>query len=234
MSIHCLEVWGDLACFSRPESKVERYTYPCITPSAARGIYDAIYAKPQSFRWQIDRIELLNRPSYVALRRNEVKEKASVSAVRRWMSGTVQPEPLWADGVGADVRGRTQRQTIALRNPRYRISGHIVPWNGNAQPITAFDAQFSRRAEKGKCYYQPYLGCREFPAYFEIADSDSPNATDIDLDVGYMVYDVFDLSRPGDSSAKPLISLFRAQITGGILDVPSWDDVEVLKTPGGA
>src|SRR3954452_12185608 len=91
-----LEVWGDFACYSRPEMKVERFSYPCITPSAARGIFDAIYAKPVEFRWQVNEIEVLAPPSYIALRRNEVKDKVNVNAVAEFMAGKREPEPIWA------------------------------------------------------------------------------------------------------------------------------------------
>ncbi len=149
-----LEIWGDLACFTRPELKVERFSYPCITPSAARGVFDAIYAKPVEFRWQIRRIELLEKPAFLALRRNEVKEKINVTAVSAWMEGKREPEPIWADGdrelVGTDEKGRTQRQTMALRNVRYRLTAEIVPWSGHEGRLPALEAQFRRRAAKGK------------------------------------------------------------------------------------
>jgi len=223
-----LEVWGDLACFSRPELKVERLSYPCITPSAARGVFDAIYAKPREFRWQITRIELLAVPSFVALRRNETKEKVNLSAVAYWMAGTADVRPIFADGVGEDEKGRTQRQTIALRAPRYRITADIRPWPGFEDRHASLEAQFVRRAEKGKCFYQPYFGCREFVAFFSLTSSHRPPA-DVDLDVGLMLYDVFDLSRPGSSTDRPAVSLFRASIRGGILNVPDYRDSAVLK-----
>ena len=100
-----LEVWGDFACFSRPELKVERFSYPVITPSAARGIFDAIFCKPNKdptkaeFRWQITKIEVLNPPNYIALRRNEVKDKGpNERTVMRWADGKDAPQPIWADG----------------------------------------------------------------------------------------------------------------------------------------
>lgn len=128
---HTLEVWGDFACFTRPEMKVERFSYPVITPSAARGIFDAIYwdglrerqgresiMRPY-FHWQLIRIEVLELPRYIALRRNEVKDKVPADrTLKAWMEGREQPEPIWADGgkdeLGTDQKGRTQRQTMAL------------------------------------------------------------------------------------------------------------------------
>ncbi len=233
-----LEVWGELACFSRPELKVERFSYPCITPSAARGVFDAIYAKPVEFRWQIRRIELLEKPAFLALRRNEVKEKINVTAVAAWMEGKREPEPIWADGdrelLGTDEKGRTQRQTMALRNVRYRLSAEIVPWPGHEGKQAGLEAQFRRRAEKGKCFYQPVFGCREFPAYFELVDpaAGAKPPVDFELDIGLMLYDVFDLSRPGTSNDRPAVSLFRAAIHGGVLEVPDWGSAEVLRSGG--
>jgi CRISPR-associated protein Cas5d len=231
-----IEVWGDHACFTRPELKVERFSYPVITPSAARGIFDAIYCKPSrdgtsaEFRWQVTQVEVLKLPSYIALRRNEVKNKAPVSAIQKWMSGRVAPEPLLADSAGQD-EGRTQRQTMALRDVRYRL--HAVPrmWPGHEHRDAAIIAQFRRRASTGKCFYQPCFGCREFPAYFELVEegaSLTPRAP-MDLDIGIMLYDVFDLSRPGTDHSKPSISLFRARVVAGLMLVPDYDSPEVLK-----
>jgi CRISPR-associated protein Cas5d len=230
-----LEVWGELACFSRPETKVERLSYPVITPSAARGVFEAIYAKPPEFRWQVVRIEVLRPPAYIALRRNEVKEKVNVHAVFDWMAGKRAPEPLFADGdrdlTGTDEKGRTQRQTMALKDVRYRLAAEIRPWPGHEASQTAFEAQFRRRAERGKCFYQPYLGCREFPAYFALAGEGEP-AVALDLDLGFMLYDVFDLSRRGSAESRPAVSLFEAKLRGGILEVPEYDSSEVVKAPG--
>jgi len=235
---YTLEVWGDFACFTRPEAKGERFSYPLITPSAARGIFDAIFLKPPVFRWQVRRIELLAAPRYVGLRRNEVKEKVNVAAVTKWIAGTTEPEPLWADGdrelTRSDEKGRTQRQTLALREPRYRISAEPRPWPGHEEAMTAIRRQFERRASQGKCFHQPYLGCREFPAFFELVDpaaGDLRSSAPLDLDLGYMLYDVFDLSRPGGPDDAPAISLFPAQVRAGVLEVPPWDDPAVLKVP---
>lgn len=229
-----LEVWGDFACFSRPEMKVERFSYPVITPSAARGIFDAIYCKRLEFRWQITRIEMLTYPSYIALRRNEVKEKVNLNAVFKWMEGK-RPEPIFADATsdqaGTDQKGRTQRQTMALRGPRYRIHAEIRAWQGSEERQQGLEAQFRRRAANGKCVYQPCFGCREFPAYFELVDHDAPpvEPVPVDLHIGYMLYDVFDLSKPGRPDSKPSISLFRATVRNGTLAVPDYLSPEVLK-----
>ena len=238
-TLHGLEVWGALACFSRPELKVERLSYPCITPSAARGIFDAIYVKPPEFRWQVRRIEVLEDPKFIALRRNEVKDVLNVRAAKSWMEGKSEPEPLWADGdrqlLGTDEKGRTQRQTMALRDVRYRLWAEILPWSSFGGSPKALAAQFERRARGGKCFQQPYFGCREFPAFFEWIDPAAPPAGDpydLDMDLGYMLYDVFDLSRQGTSESRPAISLFHGRVRQGVLEVPPYDDPSVLKVEG--
>lgn len=231
-----LDVWGEFACFSRPELKVERFSYPVPTPSAVRGIYDAIYCKPTEFRWQVTRIEILSPLGYVALRRNEVKDKVNVKSVIAWMEGKETPEPIWADGtkdtLGTDMKGRTQRQTMALKDVRYRLHAEIRPWPGFELRLQGMEEQFRRRAANGKCICQPCFGCREFPAYFELVEvgTSSSEPYPIDMDVGLMLYDVFDLSRPGTYNDLPSISLFRAEVKNGILEIPPYeDDNKVLK-----
>jgi CRISPR-associated protein Cas5d len=234
---HCLEVWGDFACFTRPEMKVERYSYPIITPSAARGIFDAIYwKKSYGFYWQLEKVEMLAPPDYIALRRNEVKDKApGDSVIMRWKEGRAEPESLWADGdrhlLGTDQKGRTQRQTMALKNVRYRLHAHLR-FRATNLNVRGFDAQFDRRARNGQCFQQPYFGCREFPAYFALVDAEQPNPEpfDIGLDLGYMLYDVFDLGCDNGNQAPPRISVFHARIDKGVMDVPGYDEPAVLKT----
>lgn len=233
---HCLEVWGDLACFTRPEIKVERYSYPIITPSAARGVFDAIYwKKSYGFYWQLEKVEMLKPPRYIALRRNEVKDKApNESTLLKWRDGKAAPEPLWADGdrdsLGTDQKGRTQRQTMALKDVHYRLHAHLA-FRGRDQDARGFDAQFERRALNGQCYHQPFLGCREFPAYFALVEDGQVLSEPfrLCLDLGYMLYDVFDLSRDNDNQAKPSISVFHAQLRKGIMEIPAYDDPAVKK-----
>lgn len=228
-----IHVWGDFACFSRPELKVERFSYPAPTPSAVRGIFEAIYCKPREFRWQPERVQLLKPPAYIALRRNEVKEKASVHAAKQWMDGSKQPEPIWADGdrdlLNSDEKGRTQRQTMALREVGYIVTARILPWPGFEGSLPALEAQFRRRVTSGKCFYQPYFGCREFAAYFQPWDGPAPSSVPVSIDLGLMLYDVFDLSRPGSATSTPAISLFRASLKDGILEIPPYSDAAVLK-----
>lgn len=242
---HTIEVWGDFACFTRPEMKVERYSYPCPTPGASRGVFEAIYFKPQ-FRWQVTRIELLNPPAYIALRRNEVKEKLNEVAVKKWMKGE-KVEPLWADAdkslTGTDMKGRTQRQTMALRSPRFRLFAQIIPRPGQESEQTAYDEQFARRASQGKCFQQPYLGCREFVCFYRLIRDIAAegNPVDYSQDLGFMVYDTFDLE--DDNHAKrsartdgwkdisPSIAVFPAHIECGVLEVPPYES-DAVRKPG--
>lgn len=234
MSRLSLEVWGDLACFSRPDlGKVERFSYPIITPSAARAIFDAIYWKPR-FRWQVTEIELLAPARYIGLLRNEVQRKApDADTILRWASGQAEPQPLLA-GAGSDIG--TPRQTMALKNVCYRLHAEPRLWersNGHAERVAIVE-QFRRRARAGQCVHQPYLGCREFPAYFRLLDAAeaserSPQRQALDQKLGWMLYDVFDLSRPDQNNTDTFISAFDAVIVDGVLTVPPFEDARVKK-----
>lgn len=250
---HTLEVWGDLACFTRPEMKVERFSYPVITPSAARGIFDAIYwdglrekqgresvMRPY-FHWQVTCIEVLEIPRYIALRRNEVKDKAPAErTIKAWMEGREIPEPIWADGgkdeLGTDQKGRTQRQTMALQNVRYRVTAQIIPKRGFASDYGKFNSQFERRAKQGKCFQQPYFGCREFPAFFEYVENPAAQRASpvhFDQHLGLMLYDVFDLRKEVvKDNEPPFITLFNVNVVDGVLKVPPFES-EAVKKPEG-
>jgi CRISPR-associated protein Cas5d len=233
-----LEVWGKYACFTRPELKVERYSYPVITPSAARAIFDSIYirfdgqndGKP-SFRWQVRRIEILNPIQYVPLSRNEVKGKVSVEQVKQGMTSDSEIEPLFADGSGESSResGRTQRQTIGLRNVRYRLFAEPILFEKNPVLRSQIEGIFQRRARTGQCNQQPYFGCREFTCYFEPIEAWGDACTTINETIDWMLYDVFDLSRPGSNMDTTSISTFRAEIVNGILEVPPYTSDAVRK-----
>ena len=231
MTIH-LRTWGDLACFTRPEMKVERVSYPVITPSAARGLLEAIIYKPQ-FRWRIRRIAVKRPIQFLAFRRNEVKSRLSPR----------KPEPLLAD------EDRTQRNTLALRDVEYVIeaSMHLTPLaglprrrpeddedRGDDTPVK-YLAMFQRRAEKGQCFAQPCFGCREFPAHFELADAGSmvvPNGINRDHDLGLMLYDVFQLDVSQDQAPgkvekpQPRVTFFKAALKQGVVVVPDWNEVK--------
>jgi CRISPR-associated protein Cas5d len=225
-----LRAWGDLACFTRPEMKVERVSYPVITPSAARGLLEAILYKPQ-FRWRIHRIAIRRPIQFLAFRRNEVKSKASRN-----------PEPLFAD------EDRTQRNTLALRQvdyvieasleltrlagrPRQRPPGHDEP--AGDDNLGKYYGMARRRIEQGQCFHQPSFGCREFPAHFEPATAAAMQvAPDLnrDADLGLMLYDVFDLDagegwQGGKIEARPQITFFRAALKNGVVAVPAWSEV---------
>lgn len=251
LNTHSLEVWGDLACFTRPEMKVERFSYPVITPSAARGIFDAIYwdgkrdrekvgnkvreiIRPY-FYWQVTRIEVLKMPSFIALRRNEVKGTVPGTAtLNKWMTGKEAPKPLWADG-DDESTGRTQRQTIALKNVHYRITARIEPRATHKHALGKLNACFLRRAKNGKCFQQPYFGCREFPAFFEYLEPDAPSAAAAPFDehLGWMLYDVFDLANEAPGlDGKPFISVFDAAVKNGVLQVPDFYS-DAVRKPGG-
>jgi len=233
--LQSLEVWGEYACFTNPITKAERFSYQCPTPSATRGIFDSIYVKPVEFRWQVRKIEILEPVQYIALRRNEVKEKISSNAAKGWMEGRGEPIPIMADADKSywnnDQKGRTQRQTMALKNVRYRIHASVQPWRGFENQIQGLEGQFRRRAEHGKCVWQPFFGCREFPAYFRLIDASEPlsPAISLDIDMGWMLYDVFDLAQAGKNTDNPCISVFHAVVRKGVLAVPSYDSEDVKK-----
>ncbi|HEY3374202.1 MAG TPA: type I-C CRISPR-associated protein Cas5c [Candidatus Aquicultor sp.] len=240
---HTLEVWGDFACFTRPEMKVERFSYPVITPSAARGIFDAIYWEglrdgqtiQPYFYWQIERIEILEMPRYIALRRNEVKGIVPGKAIlNKWIRGTKKPEPLWADSDDATT-GRTQRQTMALKNVRYRLTARIIPKPKFGGQIIKFDEIFERRAKHGKCFQQPFFGCSEFPAFFEYVQSVNGHKQPVAFDqhIGLMLYDVFDLRREVVRDDRPFISLFDATVVNGVVEVPAFESEMVRKPKEG-
>ncbi len=206
-----LEVWGDFACFSNPAGgKVERLSYPFPTPSAARGILSGIYSKPAEFFWQVKRIEVLNPIRYISFKRNEVKS-------------TVRDKPIYTD------EDRTQRQTVALRDVRYRIAASIVlrkTFSGTSEQLCR---QALRRIRSGKTYFQPSLGLREFVAYFEESDG-TQKPIPVDMDAGLMVYDVFDLhDYEVRKKVRPQLSLFHAIMEQGVVQVPPYDSPEVLK-----
>lgn len=215
------EIWGDFACFSRPESKVERLTYPVPTPSAMRGALSAIYSKPAEFYWQINRIEVLNPLQYISFKRNEVKEKIPRDP----------NNPILADATntGNDQKGRTQRQTVALKDVHYRVSASICKRPNYPEPDSELYKQARRRIKQGKCFYQPSLGLREFAAFFEESDGKKP-PIDLDLDLGYMVYDVFDLHKYRVTErSEPYVTLFHATLKRGVLEIPPFDSEAVLK-----
>lgn len=220
MRMHCLEVRGDFACFTRPEMKVERVSYDVMTPSAARSIFEAILWKP-AIRWRIHRIEVLNAIRWISLRRNEVGAVASISNAREAMA-------RGSGDLGIVIEEeRQQRAGLFLRDVAYRIHGsfEMTPRAEAGDNEGKFAEMFTRRASRGQCVNQPYLGCREFAAAFSyVADpAAAPAPIDESRDLGFMLYDM-DFKEP----ANPRPRFFRAQLAAGVVAVPAWESKEVV------
>jgi CRISPR-associated protein Cas5d len=245
-----LRTWGELACFTRPEMKVERVSYPIMTPSAARGLLEAILYKPQ-FRWRVHRIAVKKPIRFLALKRNEVKDTISETQLKAAASGDAV-EVIFADEMSKS-KGRTQRNTLALRDVEYIIEASLELTSLANQPrrkppcedgpngddnLGKYYGMFCRRAGDGQCFARPCLGCREFSAHFELADESAMRVSpgiNPDTDLGMMLYDVFDLDlmhEPGRVDIKPKVSFFSARLECGVMGVPDW--AEVKKRLGGA
>lgn len=233
----CLEVWGDYACFTRPEMKVERVSYEVITPSAARAIFESILWKP-AIAWNIKKIEVLNPIKWFSIKRNEVKTTASIVSKKKYCIYT-------QDAI-------QQRATLCLRDVRYRIYADfefIKPEDRANHPRNIlyehtkkrlkednspredeteakYAAIFGERAKNGKCFNQPYFGCREFSANFKLVNTETEKAEPIkdSKSLGLMLYDMdfSDLKSP-----SPL--WFFAEMKNGIINIPAWDSEEVLR-----
>jgi CRISPR-associated protein Cas5d len=204
-----VKISGEFACFTRPEAKVERASYPLPTPSAARNILDAICWKPE-MRWVVTSIALLKPVKYTSVRRNEVQSKLSPATVKRWMNDPSLYQPLAAGaGAGTDA---TPRNSLLLRDVSYIIEAYPLVFNANGDNSPQkYAAMLMRRAEKGQCYQQPSLGCREFAARFEpAAGNEQPHA--ITEDLGRMLYDV--IFRPEGN--RPVF--FSARLENGVMD----------------
>lgn len=229
----CLEVKGDFACFTRPEMKVERVSYDVITPSAARGIFEAIFWKP-AIRWRICMIEVLKPIKWTSVRRNEVGQVASARS----------------EGIIIED-ARQQRAGLFLRDVAYRLHAELefIP-PSNRPKVTRPVAEalqdswereefrkdenpakyygiFERRARKGQCFNQPYLGCREFSCDFRLVDDleKEPLPISESRDLGFMLYDLDFNVNPED----PPAAFFRAQMNRGVIEIPSWECEEVRK-----
>ncbi len=211
-----LKVWGDYALFTRPENKAERMSYDVPTPSAARGILEALHWKP-AIRWEIDRIHVLNPIVFDAVRRNEVSAKGpEVSTVKK-AAGSGAPLAILVEEV------RQQRASLVLRRVAYVIEAHFEMTDRagmDDNPAKHIDI-FRRRARNGECFQQPCLGCREFPAYFALLEEDempeSALAHDAPRDLGLMLYDI-DFA----SGMKPMF--YRPKLENGVIDVARWKE----------
>jgi CRISPR-associated protein Cas5d len=201
-----LRVWGDFACFTRPEMKVERVSYPVITPSAARGIFEAVFWEPEMY-YLIDTIHIVKRGSWFSTRRNEVTAVISIDKAEQWMKSPDKVMPIQAGGGAADG---TQRNMLALRDVEYLITAEVKLTklaNPTRCNIGKYLDQINRRASSGKCFQRPCFGVREFDACFEYEDdpdvafarrekelavTGAPLAPIKYEPLGLMLYDVFD------------------------------------------
>ncbi len=231
----CLEVWGDYACFTRPEMKVERVSYDVITPSAARAIFEAVFWKP-AIRWHIKQIEVLAPIRWISVRRKEV--------------GALMSDR--SDGIFIEDQ-RQQRAGLFLRDVRYRLHAELefIPPGRRSKVMNPvhevlqndwenqglrkdenpgkYNAIFERRARRGQCFTRPYLGCREFSCHFRLVD-DTVTASvqfppiDESRELGFMLYDI-DFSNPD----SPQPAFFPARMNKGSVAVPSWESEEVRR-----
>lgn len=203
-----LRVWGRNACFTRPEMKVERVSYEVITPSAARGILEAIHWKP-AIRWQVTQIDVLKPITWESVRRNEV-------------GSTMSPR---TDGLFIEDQ-RQQRAGLFLRDVDYVIHAHFEMTDraGPEDTVVKHEQMFLRRVEKGQCFHRAYLGCREFAADFALIDDGEPLPPPIDLsrDLGYMLHDIChdDDGTTHFCNEKCQPSFFKAALDHGRLRVP--------------
>ncbi|OOB78051.1 MAG: type I-C CRISPR-associated protein Cas5 [Epulopiscium sp. Nele67-Bin001] len=207
-----IEVWGDKALFTRPELKVERYSYDVITPSAARGIFEAIYWHP-GLSWSIDKIEVLNEIKFGTIRRNEVNSKMSA----RNAQAAMKNNEIFYLNTQDDI---SQRATTYLKDVRYIIEA-TFSMTKDASPTDnegKFAAIIERRLTKGQCYHQPYFGCREFPVAFKLAQPLEPSSgyyyEEPEKDLGIMLYDMDYTNR---ENITPMF--FRVVMRNGIIDV---------------
>lgn len=213
-----LRVWGDYACFTRPEMKVERVSYDVITPSAARAIFEAIHWKP-AIRWVIDEINVIKPIKFQTILRNEVKCVISEAKIRRSIKN--RDEAIYID----TNEERTQRNSMVLRDVEYVIKAHfeMTKYAGDSDDEKKHYNIFLRRASRGECFTQPYFGCREFSCNFELlGDGEVPANINETKDLGWMLYDI-DFVKKGDSHIgvkeyNP--KFFRAEMINGKISIP--------------
>jgi len=215
MASFCLEVSGPFACFTRPEMKVERVSYDVMTPSSARSIFEAILWKP-AIRWRVHRIEVLKPIRWINLRRNEVSAVVSTRNVQQAMTAGSGTLGLYIEDE------RQQRAGYFLRDVAYRIHADLSLAPGHPpEPLAKYTEMFTRRARKGQCVNQPYLGCREFAAAFQLVTQDSPAAAPIAESrvLGWMLHDL-DFTHPNDPQAR----FFNAALVNGVVEVPPFEE----------
>lgn len=215
-----VEAWGDYACFSRPEMKVERVSYDVMTPSAARGLLEAIFWHP-GLKWVIDKIYVLSPIRMTNIKRNEVKAKISAGNVRSAMTGGRTSLFLCTSD---EIQ---QRSALVLQNVHYVVEAHF-DMTLHAAPSDnpgKFQDIIKRRLRRGQCYHQPYFGCREFPANFKLCEQLPPCPRELQgkRDLGYMLWDM-DYTDP--ENITPLF--FRAKLQDGVMPVPTRCSGEVI------
>ena len=216
-----LHLAGEFACFTRPEMTVERVSYDVITPSAARGILDAIHWKP-AIRWHVDRIHVLKPIRFESIRRNEVGGKVSPASVTKAMkAGSTAGLANYVD------EDRQQRAATILRDVAYVIEAHfeLTPKAGADDSIGKHLDIFNRRARKGQCFQMPCMGVREFPANFQLLEGGAPlpekhESLLPERDLGWMLHDI-------DFDRNMTPRFFRAQMSGGVIEVPPWHSEEI-------
>lgn len=216
-----LLVWGERACFTRPEMKVERVSYDVITPSAARGILDAIHWKP-AIRWAVDRLHVLKPVRFESIRRNEVGGKLSAASVAKAIKAGR------TDGLVTCVDAdRQQRAATVLRDVAYVIEAHfeLTDKADASDSVGKHLDIFNRRARKGQCFHTPCLGVREFPASFQllepgIAEPVVDETLKGERDLGWMLHDI-------DFADDMTPHFFRAQMRDGLIEVPPFMAAEV-------
>lgn len=206
-----IRVRGALACFTRPEFSTERLSYEVITPSAARGILEAVLWKP-AILWRIHAVHVLNEIKWAEFRRNEVNKRISTSDATSAANGKTALRDYFAD------EDRAQRNTVALKDVDYIVEASIAMTAraGNEDNLSKFHAMFERRLQGGQHVYQPYLGCREFPAYVEMADA-IPAAINETRELGWMLHDM-------EYGADRRPRFFQARLDKGVMQVPAWEE----------
>ena len=216
-----LHIWGDHACFTRSEMKVERVSYDVMTPSAARGVLEAIHWKP-AIRWVVDAIHALNPIRFTSIRRNEVGAKIPAGLVKSAMNRGD------TNGLGLAVEdNRQQRASTVLVNPAYVIEAHfeLTDKAGEDDTDAKHIAMFNRRAAAGQCFHRPYLGTREFAAHFELLEEVLPTSNLPEVqrnrDLGWMLHDI-------DHANDHTPYFFRATLVDGVMAVPSMDSADVV------
>lgn len=219
MKHYCLELTGDFACFTRPEMKVERVSYDVMTPSAARACFEAILWKP-AIRWHIRRIEVLKPIRWINLRRNEVASVVSSRNVEAAMKNGTSV-------LGLNIEDdRQQRAGLFLRDVAYRVHSDLefIRERDSGAHANKYYEMFERRASRGQCVNQPYLGCREFAAYFRLVTDLTAEPAPIDdtRELGFMLHDL-DFTQTADPQPR----FFRARLENGAVSVPAWDSEEV-------